>query len=241
LPLSDQVRKMIRVFLILLALEAIYVLVQIGIGLWFIRFGLKTGLITVTETLLKNVGSYGLLWIVPGIPTVLLCLMLLIFYVKRTRKQPLAQYFHLRTVPWKSVGFWLGLTGLYLLVDHFADTRGVSEDMVYTYQTARYMALFWIFVTVLAPVYEEMLYRGFLLTELSATHLRQFWVVLIPAVIWTIGHAEFDPGRVLFLLGLGILLGYARVRTGSLTLSIGLHSFVNIVVTIQVLLTIRGA
>jgi len=184
--ISDPVRHVIRIFLILLALEAIYVLVQLGIGLWFIRFGLKTGLITVTEALLKNVGSYGLLWIVPGIPTVLLCLMLLIFYVKRTREQPLAEYFHLRTVPWNSVGFWLGLTGLYLLADHFADTSGVSEDMAYTYQTARYMTLLWILITVLGPVYEEMLYRGFLLTELSATHLRQFWVVLIPAVIWTI-------------------------------------------------------
>jgi len=240
LPLSDQVRKMIRVFLILLALEAIYVLAQFGLGFWFLHFGVKTGLIAVTEAFRNYAGSNGLLMIVAMIPTDLLCLILLIFYVNRTQEQSLAQYFHLRTVPWNSVGFWLGLTSLYLVVAYFADTSGAGEDVAYTFQTVRSLALFWVLLAVLGPVYEEMLYRGFLITELSATHLRQFWVVLIPAVIWTIGHVEFDPGRFLFILGLGILLGYARVRTGSLILPIGMHSFVNAVVTILQLWELRG-
>jgi len=230
-----------RVFFILLAFEVIYTLTQIGIVLWFLPFGVRTGLIAVTDTFWKYMNHNGLLMIVAMIPTDMLCLMLLIFYVKRTREQPLAEYFHLRAAPWKSVGFWLGLTSLYLVVTYVTDPSWAGTEGTYTYETVRNMTLFWILVAVLAPMYEEMLYRGFLITELSKTDLRQFWVVLIPATVWTIGHGEFELIRFFFIFGIGFLLGYARLRTGSLSLSIGLHSFVNIVMTIQVLLTIRGS
>jgi len=84
-------------------------------------------------------------------------------------------------------------------------------------------------VGIAAPVVEEMLFRGMLLSRLIRS-MRPGWAVLAQAVLFAAIHL-LDPSAVAALPGLviiGAVLGYAAIRTGSLSLPITLHAGVNL-------------
>ena len=84
-------------------------------------------------------------------------------------------------------------------------------------------------VGIAAPVVEEMLFRGMLLSRLIRS-MRPGWAVLAQAVLFAAIHL-LDPSALAALPGLviiGAVLGYAAIRTGSLSLPITLHAGVNL-------------
>lgn len=92
-------------------------------------------------------------------------------------------------------------------------------------------------IAVAAPIIEEIIYRGMLLSTLR----RRFgaWVsILISAVIFAGIHAVLDPNAVAAVPGLfllGVVLAYTALRTGDLSLPIALHSGVNLLAAIALL------
>jgi membrane protease YdiL (CAAX protease family) len=94
-------------------------------------------------------------------------------------------------------------------------------------------------VGIAAPVVEEMLFRGMLLSRLSRS-MSPFWAVVVQAAIFASIHL-LDPSAIAALPGLmlvGIALGYAAIRTGNLSLPIMVHAGVNL--TAVVLLIFGG-
>ena len=94
-----------------------------------------------------------------------------------------------------------------------------------------------IALAVAAPIIEEVIYRGMLLSTLR----RRFGVwtsILISAVIFGGVHAVLDPGSIAAVPGLtllGAVFAYAALRTGDLSLPIALHSGVNLLAAIALL------
>ena len=90
---------------------------------------------------------------------------------------------------------------------------------------------------LLAPLFEEMLFRGYLFTALR--RVTRFPIALVvSAAAFALFHFENGPVFVLFVLPTGFVLGYAREKTGSITLGIALHAAMNGV--ISVLWLLRG-
>jgi membrane protease YdiL (CAAX protease family) len=84
-------------------------------------------------------------------------------------------------------------------------------------------------VGIAAPVVEEMLFRGMVLSRLVRS-MAPGWAVLVQAVLFAAIHL-LDPSAVAALPGLvviGVALGYAAIRTGNLSLPITLHAGVNL-------------
>jgi membrane protease YdiL (CAAX protease family) len=97
-----------------------------------------------------------------------------------------------------------------------------------------------LMVGIAAPVVEEMLFRGMLLSRLSRS-MSPAWAILVQALIFASIHL-LDPSAVAALPGLvivGVVLGYAAMRTGSLSLPIMIHAGVNL--TAVVLLIFGGS
>jgi membrane protease YdiL (CAAX protease family) len=97
------------------------------------------------------------------------------------------------------------------------------------YRSVQSPWLFWIALIVATPVFEELIYRGFLFEGIRASRLGGIGAVAITTLIWTIVHQEPDPLEFGMIFIFGLVLGVARLRTGSILLTMGLHMLHNLI------------
>jgi membrane protease YdiL (CAAX protease family) len=83
----------------------------------------------------------------------------------------------------------------------------------------------WIATILIAPVFEEVLYRERLLSALRPL-MGSGFAIAATSVLFAIPH--LDPWRVLGTLLVGLMLGSAMTASGSLALCIGLHMGLNL-------------
>jgi len=84
--------------------------------------------------------------------------------------------------------------------------------------------LLFLTTTLLAPLFEEIIFRGILLPILS----RDFGIILgisISAFIFALAHLSISEMPPLLVLGIG--LGITRIASGSLLSSVIMHSLWN--------------
>ena len=135
---------------------------------------------------------------------------------------------------------WLGLTlivlALYHLFSMVVKPQDVSGMYLRLYETAGHPALFWLAIVIVAPVFEELFFRGFMFRGLRESRLGDWGAVAITSLLWAVIHFQYDAKLIGFIFALGIFLGVARVRQGSVWLTIALHAAVNLVAGIEILL-----
>ncbi|MCL4811549.1 MAG: ABC transporter permease subunit [Vicinamibacteraceae bacterium] len=81
----------------------------------------------------------------------------------------------------------------------------------------------WLFVALLPAVCEELLFRGFIMRGLR--RLGMWPAIVISALLFGLAHASIY--RLLPTFALGIVLGYAAWRTGSIVTSMAVHALNN--------------
>lgn len=86
------------------------------------------------------------------------------------------------------------------------------------------MALYAIVVSVCAPVWEEIVFRGFLLPSLTK-YMPVWSAILVSAVVFALAH--FNVQRMLPLVFLGVVMGVIFARSRNLLPSMLLHSLWN--------------
>jgi membrane protease YdiL (CAAX protease family) len=104
------------------------------------------------------------------------------------------------------------------------------------YQSARDTAtlpLVLIAVAVAAPITEETLFRGFVLRGWASSRLGPVGAVALTSAIWAGIHIQYDWVEVSEIFGLGLLLGYVRLRSGSLLPSMVAHGAYGLAAMIQ--------
>jgi membrane protease YdiL (CAAX protease family) len=97
-------------------------------------------------------------------------------------------------------------------------------DLVLTNPDPRALACFALTATVLAPLFEETLFRGVLLPVL-ARRLGPLPAVLASGAVFALAHLSLTELVPLLVLGVG--LGWLRWRTGRLAASVLMHSLWN--------------
>ena len=100
------------------------------------------------------------------------------------------------------------------------------------------VALF-LFVWLLGPICEEIIYRGLLWGALERLNWGRWAVFTLTTVIFAVSHLE--PLRTSLLLVIGIPIGLARLFTGRLGASIVTHQVNNFLPALAVLLVAVGA
>lgn len=94
------------------------------------------------------------------------------------------------------------------------------------------MALYAIVVSVCAPVWEEIVFRGFLLPSL--TRYMPVWCsIFVSSVAFALAH--FNVQRMLPLIFLGVVMGAVFARSRNLLTSMLLHSLWNAFVFIDLM------
>lgn len=155
----------------------------------------------------------------------------------------LTEYLGWRKPSWGQVAFWLGVLvvflGLYDLCAYWLGRPLVPPFMVTAYRTAGSLPALWVAVGVLAPLFEEILFRGFLLEGLRVSRLGALGAVVLTAFVWTAIHLQYDLYDMTWVLLLGLTVGAAKVHTGSLQLVLGLHVVNNLAALVEVALHVQ--
>lgn len=86
------------------------------------------------------------------------------------------------------------------------------------------LIIFFITASILAPIFEEIIFRGFLLPSLTK-YLPTSGAIIVTALIFSLAHLSLS--EAIPLATLGIILGIVYTRSRSLMASITLHSLWN--------------
>ncbi len=87
---------------------------------------------------------------------------------------------------------------------------------------------------VVAPLTEELFFRGVLL-QAVCYHVRHAWAAIgLSALAFGLAHAQ--PQDILPLISLGVILGWLRLRSGALWPCVLLHMLFNVRTLVFVLL-----
>lgn len=133
------------------------------------------------------------------------------------------------------IGLEIALALMVLPISNLVDNQrqGVVNDL----ETAHglHLALLAIFAGIIAPVCEELLFRGLLLRSLRR-RFSPVMAVTISALVFALAHPALDPSWGTFvivpaLFGLGAVSGAVAVRRGDLSVSIMLHVGFNFLTT----------
>jgi membrane protease YdiL (CAAX protease family) len=89
------------------------------------------------------------------------------------------------------------------------------------------LPVLWLALIFVAPIGEELLFRGFLFRGLIHQPRDRIPAVLMTALIWAALHVQYDWLGVVVVFAVGVMLGYIRLRTGSTTLAILVHVLLN--------------
>jgi CAAX protease family protein len=83
-----------------------------------------------------------------------------------------------------------------------------------------------------APLSEELLFRGFLLSALAGTRLGFWGAALIATSLWTAMHAGYSLIGIVEVFTIGLFLSWLLWRTGSLRVAIFCHAIYNLLVVL---------
>lgn len=86
-------------------------------------------------------------------------------------------------------------------------------------------------VVILAPIIEEVLFRGIIMHGLMKNY-RSWYAVLLSGVLFSVFH--LNPWQMTYTFFLGLLLGWIMVRTKSLPLAILVHAINNLIVLLSI-------
>jgi uncharacterized protein len=98
------------------------------------------------------------------------------------------------------------------------------------------LTMYWIMAIVAAPVFEEIVFRGFLMRGWSESRIGGVGAIMLSSLIFAAIHTQYKLVGMGFVLGLGLVLGVMRWRSGSTTLTIMLHAAWNLVAMMMLML-----
>jgi len=136
----------------------------------------------------------------------------------------------------------LALVSLALFLPGFdALTYLLGRDIVTPFQVASYLSarasgalpLLWFTFVVVAPAGEEIMFRGFLYRGWVRSQRGVVPGVAVISALWAVMHAQYDWFGLLQIFLMGLLLGWARWRSGSTVLTLLMHGAANLWATLE--------
>ncbi len=185
----------------------------------------------------------GLLLSISTFSTAVVCWLAIIVVVKLKRGSRIREYLGLVLPSKRQLLVWfLIILGFVVFSDGLSILIGkpiVPEFMSKTYASLNSPWILWMALLVAAPLSEELFFRGFLIKGLSASVLRWYGAVILSSAAWAIVHQQYDLYGMVTIFSLGLILGVARVKTGSIILTMFLHSFCTLIAIAETLIHLR--
>ncbi|MCL2281641.1 MAG: CPBP family intramembrane metalloprotease [Dehalococcoidia bacterium] len=172
--------------------------------------------------------------------------MLLMYFIARMNgNHSLVNYIGLQRLTWKIVllalaAFIIALVciyGLSILWSFFLGDSGNSANAEFIddiYSGAGWLLLF-VATVVVAPVFEESLFRGFLFVGLQSSRIGVVGTVILTSLVWALLHMQYNLFGMFAIMVMGVVLGVTRYKTHSLWSAIIVHAMWNGMAFLQAL------
>lgn len=211
-----------------MGLCVVFVFVEIqSIATWIYHFRVNPGVPREDlYAMVRNQHNMGMAFSVATLTTTFLCVPLMFGIAKLKRGSQLNAYLGFSRVSLKVIGQWLTLTFVLMLVASVVGgilgRPAVNLFMKAIYTTADPVWVLWLAIGIGAPVTEEIFFRGFLHKGFEST-LKPVGTTIAISALWAGIHIQYELFDVATLFALGLLLGIARSRTGSIVPPIAMH------------------
>ncbi len=220
-----------------LAILGTFILIQGAIAVVFaVAAAVKNGSIDV-ETYSVELAGNGFFLAIATIIAAPLCTALVLLFARLRRGMPVRTYLALKGPSRKQLVVWCAvMVAFMVLSDTISLSLGrpiVPVFMVDIYRTSYFAPALFVALLIGAPVFEETYIRGFVFQGLRNSWMRGPGAVILTAICWSALHIQYDAYGIFSVFICGLVLGVARLKTGSVYLTILLHSFMNLVATIE--------
>jgi membrane protease YdiL (CAAX protease family) len=218
------------------ALAVVYALVQLVVAVPFLVCWAIADPGISLQAHAENLAKDGLFFAVATIVSdgVLIGLLVGIVWL---RKWPARDYLALGPIGrGEALRYGAIMLGLVALTDTLTWLLGrpvVSDFQVQLYSTASSFLLLFLVLLLVAPVFEELAFRGFLFQGLASSRLGAAGTILLTSGIWAVVHFQYDWFGVVTIFVYGLFLGEVRRRTGSTTTTVFLHGILNVIATAE--------
>ena len=173
--------------------------------------------------------------IVFGTCSAVLFLVLLI----RFRKVDVKEHLMLRPFLLKDLLNWLfvliGFTVIFTLIAWLI-AHETPDFMLNVWNSRKNTLLLLFAIIIAAPVFEEVLFRGFLFTGLQNSHMGTGAAIVISSAFWAMIHTQYGSFELITIFILGVVLAISRIASGSLYVPIILHASNNLFAVLEMAL-----
>lgn len=186
---------------------------------------------------LATVGFNGSALSVAVIGSMVVSLIAIYIVIKLKKGSLLQDYlalkpFDLRILP-KWIGVLMLMIGLSTALMYLTPGNQNEAFMVDVYLSAKPKWLLFLAVVLAAPIFEELFFRGFLFKGFEHSVLGLAGTLIITSASWAAIHMQYDYTYIMMIFALGIVLGLARYKTGTVWVPIILHALYNLVAMLE--------
>lgn len=179
----------------------------------------------------------GLVVSLAVIATFVVCSLIIFAAIKLKKGANIQHYLGLNLVSFKTARFWLlvfiGLILVSELITYLLGKPLIPDFVMAIYNSTNSLWLLWIAIVIAAPVFEELFFRGFVITGLSKTFMGPVGAIVISSLAWAAIHSQYELYLIFTIFIFGLVLGFVRLKTNSVLLTIGLHAFMNLISMVE--------
>ena len=159
----------------------------------------------------------------------------------RSRGGSLRHYFALESIRRRDLILGSACLAVLILifeaVEQLLGIDGGSKSVEETYRAVKLagaLPLLWLATIAVAPITEELMFRGFLHRGWTTSWIGVWATILLTSALWAALHQQYNWLGILCIFLMGLIFGWIRQRSGSTTLTIVLHSLNNLIAMILV-------
>jgi hypothetical protein len=191
----------------------------------------------------KDMTTSGFLQAVATCAAAPFAIGLMVLFAKIRRQITVKQYLSLHMPGWPEIFKWCLVVVLFVICHDgltlLLNRPVVPEFMIDIYKTAYFTPLLWLALVVIAPLFEETFFRGFLFKGIENSKMGQTGAIIITSLAWSAMHVQYDIYGIAGLFVGGLLLGFARAKSGSIYPPLAMHALQNIIATVEVVVVLR--
>jgi len=185
----------------------------------------------------RSLSSNGFFIAITEIVSGVICTPLTLLFARLRKNILVKDYIGFRKPSKREWAQWLLILAAFLflsdMVSLLLHQPIVPPFMADAYKTAYFLPALLFAIIVVAPIFEEILFRGFLFQGIRYSRLGPMGAVGITSFFWAIIHLQYDVYGVATVFAMGLLLGLVRIKTDSIYLVTVIHSLASLVATVE--------
>lgn len=189
------------------------------------------------EAYANSLSSNGFCIAIMVIVSGLICTPLTLWFTKLRKNISIKNYIGFKE-PLKRewIQWLLILTAFLFLSDGISlllNQKVIPSFMIDAYKTASYLPALLFAIIFVAPIFEEIFFRGFLFQGIRYSRLGPIGAIGITSLLWAVIHLQYDIYGIVTVFALGLLFGTARLKTDSIHLLMVMHSLTSLIATME--------